>query len=275
MLNKYKELLNDAFKNKYAIPQFNINSLTNAKWILEECEKLKSPVFIGVSTGAALYMGGYNVIRKFIDGLIKDLKITIPVILHLDHGKKVEDVRKAIDAHFDSVMFDGSEYDLEENIKLTNTVRKMAKGIILEAEIGKIGNDNALYTTLDSALSFANGVTIDMLAPAVGSVHGIYKEEPNIQFELINSISATIKKILVLHGGTGLSDEIIKNSIKNGICKINFNTELQLAWTSAVRQFLIENKEVYDPRKVISSGEEAFKKVVRDKIVLLNSNNKG
>ena len=275
MLNSYKKLLKEALKKKFAIPQFNINNLTNAKWILEECEKMKSPVFIGVSTGTVAYMGGYNVVRKSIDGLINDLKITVPIILHLDHGKKIQDIRKAVKSKFDSVMFDGSEYGLEKNIKLTNAVKKISKNVLLEAEIGKIGKENACYTTLESAITFSKGITIDMLAPAVGSVHGLYKEKPNIQFKLINDLKKETGCPLVLHGGTGLNNEIIKKSIKNGVCKINFNTELQIEWTNAVRKFLITNKEVYDPRQIISSGEQAFKKIIKEKIILLGSNNKG
>lgn len=274
-MNKYKKLLDNAFQNKYAIPQFNINNLMNAKWILEECENMKSPVFIGVSTGAANYMGGYKIIRQAINALIEDLKITVPVILHLDHGKTIEEVEKAIEANFDSIMFDGSEYSLKDNIDQTNKIKTMVNDRFLEAEIGEIGNKEALYTTLEAALNFSDKIAIDMLAPAVGSVHGIYKDVPNIQFDLIAAISNATKKPLVLHGGTGLDDEIIKKCIKNGICKINFNTELQLAWSIEVRQFLTKNSEIYDPRKIISAGEQPFKEVVRNKIILLNSKNKG
>lgn len=277
----FQEVLAKAKKEKYAIPQFNINNLEWAKYILEECEKEKSPVFLGVSTGAAKYMGGYNTIVGLVKGLIEDLKITVPVMIHLDHAKSKEDCIKAIDAGFDSIMIDASSKSFLENIEDTNTVKNYSKNQLIEAELGQIGGTEddmtteIFYTNKGEAEEFVSQTNIDMLAPALGSVHGIYKGEPNINFEVMQEISLVTNKPLVLHGGSGLSKEILTKAIECGITKINFNTELQLAWHKSVVEFINNNKEAYDPRKVIGSGELAIKKVVSEYISILGSKNKG
>lgn len=277
----FQEVLAKAKKEKYAIPQFNINNLEWAKYILEECEKEKSPVFLGVSTGAAKYMGGYNTVVGLVKGLIEDLKITVPVMIHLDHAKSKEDCIKAIDAGFDSIMIDASSKSFLENIEDTNAVKNYSKNQLIEAELGQIGGTEddmtteIFYTNKGEAEEFVSQTNIDMLAPALGSVHGIYKGEPNINFEVMQEISLVTNKPLVLHGGSGLSKEILTKAIECGITKINFNTELQLAWHKSVVEFINNNKEAYDPRKVIGSGELAIKKVVSEYISILGSKNKG
>lgn len=273
MKNK-QEIIDDFFKKDKAILQFNINNLEWTKYILEVCEEEQSPVFLGVSTGAAKYMGGYNTVVGIVKGLIKDLNITIPVLIHLDHGHTVEDCQKAYDAGFDSIMIDASLNDLEENIKMTNEVSDYAKNALIEAELGIIsGTEDTVieeykYTTIEEALKFCSSTSIDMLAPSLGTVHGLYKTKPNINFKLMNEIHQKTSKPLVLHGGTGLSNEILKKSIKNGVRKININTELQVAWSKGVREFILkeENNSIYDPRKIISAGENNMKKVIREKI---------
>lgn len=277
----FYDVLNKAKEEKYAIPQFNINNLEWAKYILEECEKEKSPVFIGVSTGAAKYMGGYNTVVNMVRGLQKDLNITVPVMIHLDHASTIDACTSAINAGFDSIMIDASSNPLEENIRITNEVISYNKDKLYEAEIGQIGGTEddmttfAFYTNVEEAEYFVSKTNVDMLAPALGSVHGIYKGEPNINFEVMNSIRNKTNKPLVLHGGSGLSDEILKKAVSCGIVKINFNTELQLAWHKSVVEFINNNKEAYDPRKVISSGEKALKEVVSKYISVLGSKNKG
>lgn len=274
-------VLKNAKENKYAIPQFNINNLEWTKYILEACQEERSPVFLGVSSGAAKYMGGYNVVRKLVDGLIHDLGITIPVILHLDHGTSVDECKKAIDADFDSVMIDASQYDLDTNINMTNEVIAYAENQLVEAEIGTIGGTEDSVsaeintTNVEDAVKFTQSTKIDLFAPALGSVHGLYKGEPNIQFDKMEEIKLATNLPLVLHGGTGLSDDIIKKSINSGVCKININTEFQIAWSQAVRDFLDNNHNQYDPRKIISAGENAMKEVAKTKINLLGSKNKG
>lgn len=280
-IKKYANLLNKAKNEGYAIPQFNINNLEWAKYILEACEQEKSPVILGVSTGASKYMGGYNVIRKMIDGLVLDLNITIPVILHLDHGSSVEECKKAITAGFDSIMIDASKYDLKTNVQMTNEVVNYSEGQLIEAEIGAIGGSEdevtakMKFTTTEEAIEFIELVNIDLFAPAVGSVHGLYKGEPQIQFDLISQINSSLNVPLVLHGGTGLSDDVLQQCIKLGICKINFNTEFQIAWSNSIRNYLKNNLIEYDPRKIISSGEKAIKDVAISKIAVLGSKNKG
>lgn len=276
-------ILNDALDYGYAIPQFNINNLEWTKYVLEECQANHSPVILGVSEGAAKYMGGYNVISKMVRGLIKDLKIKIPVILHLDHGQSYESCKKAIDAGFTSVMIDASKHGIEDNIKITKQVKNYAKrhNVMVEAEIGKVGGEEdgianeAAFATVEGSKRLVGETGIDSLAPALGSVHGLYKGEPNLQFDRMQEIGKILKMPLVLHGGTGIPDDDIKRAIKCGTCKINFNTELQIAWSEEVRKYIKDNSEVYDPRKIISSGEQNLKMSVRNKIYLLGSNDRG
>lgn len=275
-----RDILNKAKQEKYAIPQFNINNLEWAKYILEVCEEEKSPVFLGVSSGAAKYMGGFNVVVGMVNGLKKDLNISVPVILHLDHATTFELCKNAVDAGFDSIMFDGSKLSYEENIKITNEVKNYLNGQLLEAEIGKIGGEedgiaNEIYfTTLIEAEDFISKTSIDMLAPALGSVHGIYKGKPDIKIDIMKEISEKTNMPLVLHGGSGIPEETLKEAVKSGICKANFNTELQIGWHEDVVKFIKENENVYDPRKVISSGEEGLKRVAREYIRILGSKGK-
>lgn len=275
------EILREAFKKGYAIPQLNINNLEWTKYILEECDKLRSPVILGVSEGAIKHMGGFFVVHEMVHGLIKDLNITIPVILHLDHGSSIESCKKAIDAGFTSVMIDASKNLIDENVRITKEVVLYAKerNVSVEAEVGHIGGneDNVIsgvmYATVEDCIKLTS-IGIDSLAPALGSVHGMYIGEAKLNFERMEEIKSIINIPLVLHGGTGISDNDIRRSIKYGISKININTELQVEWAKAVRDYLDKEKSVYDPRKVISAGENAIKQVVRDKINLLNSSNR-
>ena len=279
MLKNMKDMLSKANENKYAVAHFNINNLEWTKYILEECNKLKSPVILGVSEGAAKYMGGYNTVSSLVKGLIKDLNIETEVALHLDHGKTIEACKKALDAGFTSVMIDASNYSLEENIKITKEVVEYAKkfNATVEAEIGAIGGaedskeSQIIYAGVEDSIKLVKETGIDFLAPALGSVHGLYKREPNINYQRMEEIHNAVKIPLVLHGATGLDDEILVKSIQNGTCKININTELQVAWSKAVRKFLDENKEVYDPRKIISSGEENIKQRVREIVTLFGT----
>lgn len=281
MLENMKNMLEKAKKGKYAVPHLNINNLEWAKYILEECQELNSPVILGVSEGAAKYMGGYNVISGMVNGLLKDLNITIPVALHLDHGSSFEACKKAIDAGFSSVMIDGSKLNLEDNIKVTKEVIAYAesKNVSVEAEIGCIGgsedgvSNEILHAKTEDCVKIVNETNLCTLAPALGSVHGIYKGEPNLNFERMKEISEKTNLPLVLHGGTGIPDDKIKMAISCGISKINVNTELQLAWHGALKEFVLNN-DVYDPRKVIGSGELAIKEAVKAKVILFGSNNK-
>lgn len=279
MLVNFNEMLMSAKKGKYAVPHLNINDLEWTKYILEKCNELQVPVILGVSEGAAKYMGGFNTISGMVKGLLKDLNITIPVCLHVDHGSSKETCIKAIDAGFTSVMIDASRYELEENIKITREVVEYAhsKGVSVEAEVGHIGGteDNitssATNATLEDCLTLYRNTGIDSLAPALGSVHGFYKGEPNLDFETMKIINENLPIPLVLHGGTGIPEDKIKKAISCGISKININTDLQSVWSKAVREFLTENKEAYDPRKIIGSGEQAIKKRIEEIVTLFGT----
>ncbi len=281
MIVNSKEMLEKARDKKYAVAHFNINNLEWTRFILEECNKNQSPVILGVSEGACKYMGGYKVVADMVIDLHKSLNIDIPVVLHLDHGSSFEACKEAIDNGFSSVMIDASRYPLEENIEITKKVVDYAKkfNVTVEAEIGCIGGSedevtSELKTTsVEDALALVQGAQIDSLAPALGSVHGIYKGEPKLDFEKMKQIREKTNMPLVLHGGSGIDDEKIKTAIQCGICKLNINTDLQIVWSKAVRSYLEENKEVYDPRKIIKSGEEAMKKLIQEKLILLGSIN--
>lgn len=279
MLVNFIEMLGLAKKRKYAVPHFNINNLEWSKYILEECEKEKIPVILGASESAIKYMGGFNTVVCMIKGLIKDLNITIPVCLHVDHGKTFEFCKQAIDAGFSSVMIDASNLRLEENIEITKKVANYAhkKNVSVEAEIGHIWEQGEMITgdtnaTLEECLKIYKETGIDALAPALGSVHGLYKKEPNLDFEKIQELNDKLPIPLVLHGGSGIPDFQIKKAIQCGISKININTELQVAWSKEVRKFLAKNNEIYDPRKIIKSGEQAIKNVIKEKINLFGIN---
>ena len=282
MIVNAKKMLEDAKVNKYAVPHFNINNLEWTRYILEECNRLKSPVILGVSEGAIRYMGGYKVVANLVKNLDEELNIQIPVAIHLDHGSSVESCKKAVDAGFTSVMIDASKYSLEENIDMTKQVVEYAriKNITIEAEIGHIGGseDNMsseiAYAKVDDAVKLYNETKIDFLAPALGSVHGLYKGEPCLDFDKMKEISEKTNIPLVLHGGTGIDDEKLKKAIASGICKVNINTELQIAWTKAVRKFLSEDTKAYDPRTVIKSGEQSMKQAIEHKVSVLGSINR-
>lgn len=279
MLVNFIEMLNKAKKEHYAVPQFNINNLEWTKYILEECRDLNVPVILGVSEGAAKYMGGFNVVSAMVTELVKSLNVTTPVCLHLDHGTSQESCIKAIDAGFTSVMIDASRHELAENIKITKEVVDYAhtKGVSVEAEVGHIGGteDNitssSTNATLEDCQVLFENTKIDSLAPALGSVHGFYKGEPNLDFDTMQIINEKLPIPLVLHGGTGIPADKIVKAISCGISKININTDLQAVWSNAVREKLNTDQEVYDPRKVIGSGEQAMKQRIKELVTLFNT----
>lgn len=281
MIINTNEMLENARKNKYSVAHFNINNLEWTRFILEECNSLRSPVILGVSEGAVKYMGGYRVVADMVKALYDELNINVPVALHLDHGSSVLSCFKAIDAGFTSVMIDASKYDLETNIDMTRQVVEYAKkrNVSVEAEVGHIGgtedsvSSDLAYAKVEDAVKLYEETNIDSLAPALGSVHGLYKGEPKLDFIKMKEISLITQAPLVLHGGTGINDELIRKAIESGICKLNINTELQIEWTRSVRKFINENEE-YDPRKIIKAGETAMKTAINIKIKLLGSANK-
>ena len=282
MLVNMKDMLIKAKEGKYAVGQFNTNNLEWTIAILQVAQELNSPVIVGVSSGAAKYMCGFNVVRGIVEELIKSLNITVPVALHLDHGDSIEICKKAIDDGFTSVMIDASKFEYSENVKITKEVVEYARknNVSVEAELGHVGGqeDNVsgsiLYADVNECESFVKETGIDCLAPALGSVHGPYKGEPKLGFTEMLEIKERTNKPLVLHGGSGIPDYQIKEAISRGTCKINVNTECQQEWTKIVRETLNNNDKVYDPRKVIGPGMEGIRNVVREKIKLFGSENK-
>ena len=266
MLVNGKSLLIKKKKEKRAIFHFNINNLEWTKSILLECNKLNEPVILGVSESAVNYMGGYDVVVSLVNSLIKDLDIKIDVVLHLDHGKSILSCIKAIDAGFTSVMIDASKEEFAKNIEIVKEVVLYAhsKNVAVEAELGIMGElkdnnlENSKLTNKDDCIKFVKETGIDSLAASVGTVHGLYTEKLNIDYGLINEISCSVDTPLVLHGGSGLPNSVLKECVKNGITKININSDLQDKWAKSVRNFLDSNKDVIDPRKIIESGMQSL-----------------
>jgi fructose-bisphosphate aldolase, class II len=278
-----KEMLNRALKEGYAVGQFNINNLEWTQAILGAAEGEKSPLILGVSEGAARYMGGFSVVTAIVKALIKEMKITVPVAIHLDHGSSFEKCQSAIDAGFTSVMIDASHFPFEENIKITEQVVAYAhdRGVSVEAELGTVGGqeddvvaEGVIYADPKECEELVKRTGIDCLAPALGSIHGPYKGEPNLGFEQMEEICTTIGLPLVLHGGTGIPTDQIKKSISLGTAKINVNTESQIAFTKATREILNTDLDVYDPRKYIGPGRDAIKETVIGKMREFGSSGK-
>lgn len=275
------DMLEKARLGKYAVGQFNINNLEWTKSILNVAQELNSPVILGVSEGAAKYMGGFDTVVGMVKGLVKNLGITVDVAIHLDHGSSFESCKKAIDAGFTSVMIDGSHYPLDENIKMTKEVVDYAhaRGVSVEAELGTVGgNEDGViggikYADCGECVRLCKEAEIDCLAPALGSVHGPYKGEPVLGFKEMAEIGEATGKPLVLHGGTGIPDDKIKKAISCGTCKINVNTECQLAFNKLLREFLADpaNDKIYDPRKILGPASKGIIAAVTEKMHVFGS----
>ena len=278
-----KDMMIKGKKEGYAIGQFNLNNLEYTQAILQAAEEEKSPVILGVSEGAARYMGGFTTVVNMVKGLMHDYKITVPVAIHLDHGSSFEKCQEAIDAGFTSVMIDASSKPLAENIETTKKVVDYAhaKGVSVEAELGVVGGeeddiiaDGVIYADPAECKELVEKTNIDCLAPALGSVHGPYKGEPNLGFEEMEVISGQSDLPLVLHGGTGIPLKDVQRAISLGTAKINVNTENQIQGTKAVRELLAADTEVYDPRKFLTPMRDAIKATVIGKMREFGSSQK-
>ena len=278
-----KEMLTKAKAGHYAVGQFNINNLEWTKAILLTAEELKSPVILGVSEGAGKYMCGYKTIVGMVNGMLEELGITVPVALHLDHGS-YEGAKKCIEAGFSSIMFDGSHYPIEENYEKTKELVGICNelGLSIEAEVGSIGGEEDGVVGMGECADPEEckriaelGVT--MLAAGIGNIHGVYPENwPGLSFETLDAIQAKTGDMpLVLHGGTGIPDEMIQKAIALGVSKINVNTECQLVFAAATRQYIEEGKDLkgkgFDPRKLLAPGTEAIKAKVKEKMEIFGS----
>jgi fructose-bisphosphate aldolase class II len=283
MLVNAGEMLRVARAGGYAVGQFNINNLEWTKAILQVAQELNSPVILGVSEGAAKYMGGFKTVVALVAAMVDDLKITVPVATHLDHGS-YEGCLACIDAGFTSVMYDGSHLPIEENVAKTKELLAIAhaKGISMEGEVGSIGGEEdgvigaGEIADAEECRRLAE-TGLDFLAAGIGNIHGVYPENwKGLDFDALEAINNSTGGIpLVLHGGTGIPEDMIKRSIGLGVSKINVNTEKQLVFAAATRKYIEEGKDRqgkgYDPRKLLAPGVEAIKNTVREKMELFGS----
>ena len=286
MLVNATEMLKKAKAEGYAVGQFNINNLEWTKAVLLTAEECKSPVILGVSEGAGKYMCGYTTVAAMVKAMINELGITVPVALHLDHGS-YEGAKKCIDAGFSSVMFDGSHYAIDENVQKTKEIVELAHslGISVEAEVGSIGGEEDGVVGRGEVADAAEckmiaDLGIDFLAAGIGNIHGKYPANwQGLDFEALEAIkNATEGMPLVLHGGTGIPADMIKKAISLGVAKINVNTECQLSFAAATREYIEAGKDQqgkgYDPRKLLLPGFEAIKATVKEKMELFGSTGK-
>ena len=283
MLVSAKEMLQKAKAGHYAVGQFNINNLEWTKSILLTAQELKSPVILGVSEGAGKYMTGYKTVVGMVNGMMEELNITVPVALHLDHGS-YEGCLKCVEAGFSSIMFDGSHYPIDENVAKTTELVKLAhsKGMSIEAEVGSIGGEEdgvigAGECADPNECKAIADLGVDMLAAGIGNIHGKYPENwAGLSFETLDAVQQKTGEMpLVLHGGTGIPEDMIKKAISLGVAKINVNTECQLAFADATRKYIEAGKDLegkgFDPRKLLAPGAEAIKATVKEKMELFGS----
>ena len=286
MLVSAAKMLKDAKAGKYAVGHFNINNLEWTKAILLTAQELNSPVFLGVSEGAGEYMCGFKTVTAMVDAMVDELGITVPVALHLDHGS-YEGALKCIEAGFSSVMFDGSHYGIKENIEKTKEIIALAhsKGISVEAEVGAIGGEEdgvigGGEVADPNECKMIADLGVDMLAAGIGNIHGKYPANwKGLRFDVLANIQELTGEMpLVLHGGTGIPADMIKEAISLGVSKINVNTECQLAFADATRKYIEAGKDLegkgFDPRKLLAPGFEAIKATVKEKMELFGSVNK-
>ena len=281
-----KEMLQKARKEGYGVAQININNLEWTKSALSVAQELNSPIILGVSEGAAKYMGGFRTVVAIVTELINNYGYTVPVAIHLDHGT-YEGSFKALEAGFTSIMFDGSHYPIDENVEKTKAVLKAchAKGVSVEAEVGGIGGEeDGVVSTGEQAnveeCRLVASLGVDLFAAGIGNIHGTYPANwAGLNFDLLKEISdVTGGAPLVLPGGTGIPEDQVLRAISLGVSKINVNTECQLAFAAATRKYIEEGKDKlgkgFDPRKLLAPGAEAIKQVVREKLTMFGSVNK-
>lgn len=286
MLVSAKEMLDKAKAGHYAVGQFNINNLEWTKAVLLTAQELNSPVILGVSEGAGKYMTGYKTVAAMVKAMIEELGITVPVALHLDHGS-YGGCLKCVEAGFSSIMFDGSHYAIDENVAKTTELVALAhsKGMSIEAEVGSIGGEEDGVIGMGECADPKEckaiaDLGVDMLAAGIGNIHGKYPANwAGLSFETLDAIQQLTGDMpLVLHGGTGIPDDMIKKAISLGVAKINVNTECQLSFAAATREYIEAGKDLegkgFDPRKLLLPGTEAIKATVKEKMELFGSVNR-
>ena len=283
MLVSAKEMLDKAKAGHYAVGQFNINNLEWTKSILLTAQEMNSPVILGVSEGAGKYMTGFKTVAAMVKAMIEELNITVPVALHLDHGT-YEGCYKCIEAGFSSIMFDGSHYPIEENVAKTKELVAVCKekGMSLEAEVGSIGGEEDGVVGMGECADpkeckMIADLGVDMLAAGIGNIHGKYPENwGGLRFDVLDDIQKLTGEMpLVLHGGTGIPADMIKKAIDLGVSKINVNTECQLSFAAATREYIEAGKDNegkgYDPRKLLKPGFDAICATIKEKMELFGS----
>ena len=283
MLVSAKEMLEKAKAGHYAVGQFNINNLEWTKSILLTAEELKSPVILGVSEGAGKYMCGYKTIVGMVNGMLEELNITVPVALHLDHGS-YEGAKACIEAGFSSIMFDGSSLPFDENVEKTKELVATCNelGMSIEAEVGSIGGEEDGVVGMGECADPQEckaiaDLGVSMLAAGIGNIHGKYPENwAGLQFDVLDDIQKLTGDMpLVLHGGTGIPDDMIQKAINLGVSKINVNTDCQLVFAEATRKYIEEGKDLqgkgFDPRKLLAPGTEAIKAKVKERMEVFGS----
>ncbi|KPU27418.1 tagatose-bisphosphate aldolase [Caloranaerobacter sp. TR13] len=279
MLVSGKEILLDAHKKGYAVGAFNVNNMEIVQAIIEAAKETNSPVILQASQGGLKYAG-----VEYIAAMAKVAaeSAKVPVAIHLDHGTDFVQIMKCIRNGFTSVMIDGSKYPLEENIAITKKVIEIAHavGVSVEAELGKIGGTedditvdekDATYTDPDEAERFVKETGVDYLAIAIGTAHGPYKGEPKLDFDRLKVIKERLNMPIVLHGSSGVPEESIKKAVSLGVNKINIDTDIRMAFNKGVRDFVNNNPNVYDPRKILGPAREEMKKVIIEKMIMFGS----
>ncbi len=276
------DILQDAHKRTYAVGGFNINNMEFLQGIIRGAEELNSPLILQASEGAIRYIGMDYVI-KMVEAATAHT--SIPVALHLDHGSGFESIMNCIRAGFSSVMIDASKHSFVDNIALTKKVVEAAHsvGVSVEAELGTIGGTeddhtveekDAMYTDPDQAKEFVEATGVDALAIAIGTAHGVYEGEPELDFERLDTIKQLIDMPVVLHGASGISAEDLQTGVKYGVNKVNVNTDFQQSFTSKIKEIFEEKPALYDPRKYCGPGRDAITEKVKEKIKILGSNDK-
>ncbi len=277
-----KEILLKAQKGKYAVPAFNVHNLETVQAVVEVANQLRSPVIIAGTPSTIVYAGG-----EYLVAIVQTAarKYDIPMALHLDHFEDVEEIKKYLNMGFSSAMIDASRACFEKNIEIVKQVVDYAhsKGLVVEAELGKLGGveddlnvdaKDLMYTNPDAANKFVERTGIDSLAVAIGTAHGLYKGKPKLDFDRLVEIRKRVSIPLVLHGASDVPEDLVKKAIRLGICKVNIATDLKIPFAMAVKKYFAENPEANDPRKYLTPGKIAMKEIVKAKIVMCGSENK-
>lgn len=280
MLIDSLDLLKDAMNNKYAVPAFNVENMEMIQSVLEACNELKSPVILQTTPSTLKYAE-----PEYFFNLVKAAQkyFNVPTVLHLDHGDSYELVVKCLKVGYSSIMYDGSKLSFNENVENTKKVVEISKlfDVYVEGEIGRIGGkeddlivENAKFTDSDEAKLFVHQTNVNSLAVAIGTVHGLYKEEPNLNFNVLEKISNNLNIPLVLHGTSGVDDLDVKKTISLGICKVNYATDLRRIFSNSIKEYINNNPNVIDPKKYLLNAKYDLKEFIKEKILVCGSNNK-